>query len=129
MTPSTKNKGLAPKQWRKTRNLLTDGLHISWGCMHIAVGDGRAAVQQHWLPQLAAFQPDLLLISAGFDAHREDSMAGMSLQDEDYRWVTLELKKLANECCQGRIVSMLEGGYALPALARSAFLHVQALVE
>lgn len=89
----------------------------------------RSAVQQHWLPQIAAFKPDLLLISAGFDAHREDNMAGLALQDEDYRWVTLELKRLAAECCNGRIVSMLEGGYALDALARSAYLHVKALTE
>jgi len=87
----------------------------------------RAAVLQHWLPVLQAFRPQMLFISAGFDAHREDDMAGMALVDADYGWVTQELKTLAEESAQGRIVSVLEGGYALSALGRSAAAHIKAL--
>ena len=87
----------------------------------------RAAVVEHWLPALQAFRPQMLFISAGFDAHREDDMAGMALADADYGWVTQELKTLAEESAQGRIVSVLEGGYALSALGRSAAAHIKAL--
>lgn len=87
----------------------------------------REAVTQHWLPALEAFQPELLLISAGFDAHREDDMSMLSLTDADYGWVTAELMKVAAKYAQGRIVSVLEGGYELPALGRSATAHIKAL--
>ena len=87
----------------------------------------RAAVVENWLPNLEAFRPQMLFISAGFDAHREDDMAGMALVDADYGWVTQELKALAEKLAQGRIVSVLEGGYALSALGRSAAAHIKAL--
>jgi acetoin utilization deacetylase AcuC-like enzyme len=87
----------------------------------------RAAVLQHWLPALEHFQPQLLLISAGFDAHREDDMGGLALREADYLWVTEQLKALAARYASRRIVSVLEGGYALSALARSATAHVRAL--
>ena len=87
----------------------------------------RAAVLEHWLPNLETFRPQMLFISAGFDAHREDDMAGMALVDADYGWVTQELKTLAEKFSQGRIVSVLEGGYALSALGRSAAAHIKAL--
>ena len=91
-------------------------------------GDGfRAAVSQHWLPALESFKPELLLISAGFDAHRDDDMAMLNLTEPDYVWVTEVLKGIAGEFAQGRIVSALEGGYELHALGRSAQAHIKVL--
>lgn len=89
----------------------------------------RAMVEEIWLPRLRDFRPQLLFISAGFDAHYEDDMASLGLVESDYAWVTERLMRVAAECCAGRIVSMLEGGYALSALARSAAVHVKALAE
>lgn len=88
----------------------------------------RDAVKTHWLPKLEAFQPELLFISAGFDAHIEDDMANLRLVDQDYFWVTAELKKIADKYSKGRIVSTLEGGYALSALGRSVAAHINALL-
>ena len=88
----------------------------------------RDAVREHWLPALLAFRPQLLLVSAGFDAHREDPLAGLSLGDADYAWVTRELCYVANKHAHGRIVSTLEGGYALSALGRAAAEHVKELI-
>lgn len=85
------------------------------------------AVTSRWLPALEAFQPELLLVSAGFDAHREDDMAMLELTDTDYAWVTQQLKNIAGKYCHGRIVSVLEGGYALHALGRSARAHIKVL--
>jgi len=87
----------------------------------------RAAVTAQWLPALEKFQPELVLISAGFDAHREDDMGGLALREADYEWVTEQLKHLAVKYSQGRIVSLLEGGYALNALGRSAVAHIKVL--
>lgn len=87
----------------------------------------RAVVTEHWLPALERFQPQLLLISAGFDAHREDDMGGLALCEEDYSWVTEVLKDIAMRHASGRIVSTLEGGYALHALGRSAEAHIRGL--
>lgn len=95
-----------------------------------AYSDGkafRAAVERHWLPALSAFQPQMLFISAGFDAHREDDLAMLSFVEADYAWVTEKLKTLAQQCANGRIVSLLEGGYSLSALGRSAAAHVKVL--
>jgi acetoin utilization deacetylase AcuC-like enzyme len=89
----------------------------------------RAAVQEHWLPALEAHRPELILISAGFDAHREDPLAGLKLVEADYAWVTRELMQVAERHAQGRIVSLLEGGYSLSALGRSATEHVRMLLE
>jgi acetoin utilization deacetylase AcuC-like enzyme len=96
-----------------------------------AVTDGpafRDAVTTHWLPRLEAFQPELVLVSAGFDAHVEDDMSGLRLTEQDYAWVTTEVKKIADKYAKGRIVSTLEGGYALSALGRSVAAHVNALL-
>ena len=94
-------------------------------------GDGslefRAAVTDIWLPALERFKPELLLISAGFDAHRDDDMSMIRLVDGDYSWVTEQLKTVAYKHCQRRIVSMLEGGYELHALGRSAMGHIKVL--
>jgi len=73
------------------------------------------------------FQPEFILISAGFDAHREDDMGGLALREGDYEWVTMQLKQLAAQHAQRRIVSLLEGGYALNALGRSAAAHIKVL--
>jgi acetoin utilization deacetylase AcuC-like enzyme len=88
----------------------------------------RAAVEERWLPAIDAFAPELILVSAGFDAHLEDDMGGMQLVESDYAWVTRELVELANRHAAGRIVSTLEGGYALSALGRSAAAHVRVLL-
>jgi acetoin utilization deacetylase AcuC-like enzyme len=91
-------------------------------------GDGfRDAVRRYWLPALHKFQPEFLLISAGFDAHRDDDMAMMNLVEADYSWVTEELKRVAMQYAHGRIVSALEGGYELHALARSVYAHLKVL--
>ncbi len=87
----------------------------------------RDAVTGHWLPALKKYQPQLILISAGFDAHVEDDMARMALTEADYAWVTQEIKNIADEFSQGRIVSTLEGGYALSALGWSVLAHVKVL--
>ncbi|MEO8509336.1 MAG: histone deacetylase family protein [Betaproteobacteria bacterium] len=89
----------------------------------------RAAVVDRWLPALEAHRPQLILISAGFDAHREDPLAGLKLTEADYAWVTHELVAVAARHAQRRIVSSLEGGYALSALGRSTAEHVRVLVE
>ena len=91
--------------------------------------DFRAAITDHWLPALDAFAPEMVFVSAGFDAHLEDPLAGLALQDADYAWVTSKLMELADKHAGGRLVSMLEGGYALPALARSATAHVRGLMR
>lgn len=97
----------------------------------LAAGSGsdefRAAVTSQWVPALQAFQPELLLISAGFDAHRDDDMSMLRFLDADYGWVTEILKSVAKKYSHGRIVSVLEGGYELHALGRSAASHVKVL--
>jgi len=87
----------------------------------------REAVTSRWLPALEKFKPQLLMISAGFDAHREDDMAMLRLVDADYGWVTEQLKLIAAKHCHKRIVSVLEGGYELHALGRSAMAHIKVL--
>ncbi|MCG8509660.1 MAG: histone deacetylase family protein [Rhodospirillales bacterium] len=80
------------------------------------------------LPELRRFEPELLLISAGFDAHARDPLAQLRLQTDDFVWVTQELLKVADECCKGRVVSVLEGGYDLPALGASVAAHLRELM-
>ncbi len=89
----------------------------------------RGAVVDRWLPALEAHRPQMILISAGFDAHREDPLAGLKLTEADYAWVTHQLNLVATKHAGRRIVSTLEGGYALSALGRSATEHVRVLVE
>jgi acetoin utilization deacetylase AcuC-like enzyme len=88
----------------------------------------RAAVESHWLPKLAAFRPELILVSAGFDAHVEDDIAGLCLVEADYAWITAEIMKIAHSHAGNRIVSTLEGGYALSALGRSVVTHIKTLL-
>jgi len=95
-------------------------------------GDGSAAFRNAWsetiLPALRAFAPELILISAGFDGHEDDPLANLALETQDYAWVTAEIAKVADETAGGRLVSTLEGGYDLDALAASAAAHVSALM-
>ena len=97
----------------------------------LAAGTGsagfRAAVTERWLPALDAFEPQMIFFSAGFDAHVEDDLAMLRLVDGDYAWVTGEIKRVAERHAAGRIVSVLEGGYALSALGRSVVQHVRVL--
>ncbi|MES9960997.1 MAG: histone deacetylase family protein [Sedimenticola sp.] len=88
----------------------------------------RAQAESHWLPALERFSPQLVMISAGFDAHAEDYMGQLRLRETDYRWITTRLKAIADEHAEGRIVSALEGGYVLDALARSVVAHIDALL-
>ena len=87
----------------------------------------RELVTTQWIPHLHSFKPELLLISAGFDAHREDDLGQMGLVEADYAWITQQLMDVAARHAQGRIVSCLEGGYNLDALARSVEAHVRVL--
>ncbi len=97
----------------------------------LAAGSGsdafRQAVENDWRAAVSAHQPDIILVSAGFDAHKDDPLASLELNDQDYQWVTEFIVDLANRYAGGRIVSMLEGGYDLAALARSAVIHIGAL--
>jgi acetoin utilization deacetylase AcuC-like enzyme len=88
----------------------------------------RAAVSDHWLPALEKFQPEMIFVSAGFDAHVDDDISSVSLTDADYRWVTEEIVGVAADSASGRIVSALEGGYELNSLARCVELHVRVLM-
>ena len=89
----------------------------------------REVVEQQWLPRLDAFKPEMVFISAGFDAHREDDMGQMGLVEADYAWITTRIREVAMRHAQGRIVSCLEGGYNLSALARSVEAHLRALAD
>ena len=97
----------------------------------LAPGDGGEAFRNAWkrfgLPAVHSFNPDLILVSAGFDAHQRDPLAQIELQDEDYRWITEEICDLATDSCQGRVASILEGGYDLQALATASRAHVEGL--
>ncbi|MHA1157749.1 MAG: histone deacetylase family protein [Alphaproteobacteria bacterium] len=98
----------------------------------LSPGDGsapfRRALGVHILPAIADFAPDLILISAGFDAHQDDPLGGLALETEDFAWATHAVMEVAGQCCQGRIVSLLEGGYDLQALADSSGAHLTALM-
>ena len=87
------------------------------------------AVTEHWLPKLKSFEPQLIVVSAGFDGHVEDEIAGLALTEKSYEWVTLQIKIIADQYADGRIVSCLEGGYALSALGRSVAAHIGVLCE
>lgn len=89
----------------------------------------RDVMERVVLPAVSAFAPDLILISAGFDAHRADPLANLNLGEDDFAWVTGAICDIADQCCQGRVVSTLEGGYDLQALAASAAAHVGVLME
>ena len=92
-------------------------------------GTIRDVVEHQWLPRLRAHQPEMIFISAGFDAHKDDDLGQMGLVEADYRWITEQIKAVAKQYGQGRIVSCLEGGYNLSALGRSVEAHVRALAN
>jgi acetoin utilization deacetylase AcuC-like enzyme len=98
----------------------------------LAAGSGgaqfRQAVETHWLPALEAFKPQLVMFSAGFDAHRDDDLAHLNFVERDYFWVTEQVRKIADRHAHGRIVSTLEGGYNLDALGRSVVAHIKGLL-
>jgi len=94
---------------------------------HSGSREFRDAVVRHWLPALDAFRPEMLFVSAGFDAHRDDDMAMLNLVEADYAWVTERIKEAAGRTAGGRIVSVLEGGYELRALGRSVATHLKVL--
>jgi acetoin utilization deacetylase AcuC-like enzyme len=89
----------------------------------------RAAVSDHWLPALEKFQPEMVFISAGFDAHQDDDMSHVSLNDADFRWVSEKIVEVAAASASGRIVSVLEGGYELNSLSRCVEGHLRVLME
>jgi acetoin utilization deacetylase AcuC-like enzyme len=99
----------------------------------LAAGTGsdglREAVSKAWIPALEDYRPQLILFSAGFDAHAEDDMAMLRFSDADYAWITAEVKQVAERHAQGRVVSMLEGGYSLSALGRSVVQHLRVLAD
>jgi acetoin utilization deacetylase AcuC-like enzyme len=99
----------------------------------LAAGTGssafRHAIEQDWLPALAEHRPDMIFVSAGFDAHRDDPLGQLQLTDEDFYWLTGLIGEAASGYAGGRILSVLEGGYNLKALGLSAVAHVQALLE
>ena len=91
--------------------------------------DIREIVEMMWIPRLEAFKPELIFISAGFDAHREDDMGQLGLTEQDFTWITQRIKDVARRYCGGRIVSCLEGGYVMSPLARSVEAHVRVLAD
>lgn len=90
-------------------------------------GDVREMIEAMWMPRLEAFRPKMVFVSAGFDAHREDELGQLNLVEADYEWITRRIKEVADRHADGRIVSCLEGGYALSALGRSVAAHLRVL--
>lgn len=122
---STFQHPLYPHTGAETKDLRIVNVPLPAGC---SGSEFRQAVTDNWLPALTTQQPQLMFISAGFDAHYEDDMADMRLTEDDYAWVTTELRRVAEQCGRGHIVSMLEGGYTLSALGRSVAAHIKALL-
>lgn len=118
--------------WPDTGQETETGINDNIANATLAPGAGgeefRAVWSKKLLPRLEAFRPQLLVISAGFDAHSSDPQAHLRLLPPDFAWITAELVGIANRCCQGRIVSVLEGGYDLQALATSVGVHVMVLM-
>jgi acetoin utilization deacetylase AcuC-like enzyme len=114
------------------------GRAVETGCgnvlnLPLAPGDGSEVFRKTWsqlgLQAVQNFDPDLILVSAGFDAHERDPLAHIELLDADYRWITEEICDIAADCCHGRVASILEGGYDLKALASASRSHVQGLAS
>jgi acetoin utilization deacetylase AcuC-like enzyme len=109
------------------------GAYLQIRNVPLRAGTGREAMQAAWegeiLPWVKEWAPELVLISAGFDAHRADPLAGLHWTTEDFGWITHRICDLADDCCGGKVVSTLEGGYDLEALADSVGLHVEVLME
>jgi acetoin utilization deacetylase AcuC-like enzyme len=116
-----------------TGAVIESGEHNTIVNAPLRPGDGaekfRAAFESRILPRLADFQPELIVISAGFDAHYRDPLANLNLVEEDFAWATQKIMDVADRCAGGRIVSLLEGGYDLQALGNSVAAHVTALMR
>ena len=91
--------------------------------------DIREMIEMLWMPRLEEFKPQMIFISAGFDAHREDDLGQLRMNESDYAWITMRVKEIARKHARGRIVSSLEGGYNLSALGRSVEAHLRALAD
>ncbi|MBP7565779.1 MAG: histone deacetylase family protein [Burkholderiaceae bacterium] len=91
--------------------------------------DVREMIEAQWIPRLEAFRPEMIFVSAGFDAHRDDDLGQLGLTEQDFAWITLRVRDVARRFARGRIVSCLEGGYNLDALARSVEAHVRELAD
>jgi acetoin utilization deacetylase AcuC-like enzyme len=89
----------------------------------------REMIEAAWMPRLEVFKPQMVFISAGFDAHREDDLGQLGLVEADYAWITERIKAVARKHAKGRIVSALEGGYNLSALGRSVEAHLRVLAD
>jgi acetoin utilization deacetylase AcuC-like enzyme len=87
----------------------------------------REVIDAMWMPRLEEFKPEMIFFSAGFDAHRDDDLGQLGLVEADYAWITRRIMQVAERHAQGRVVSCLEGGYALGALARSVAAHLRAI--
>ena len=115
-----------------TGSVSERGEHNTIVNVPLGAGDGsemfRTAVEQAVLPRIDAFAPDLIIISAGFDAHWRDPLASLNLTESDFAWATQKLMDLADRHCGQRIVSVLEGGYDLEGLAKSTAFHLDALM-
>lgn len=109
------------------------GVHDTVLNIPLAPGSGgaemRASYEEKAFPRLRAFRPELIIISAGFDAHQDDPLANLNWATDDFAWITAELCRIADEVCSGRIVSTLEGGYDLNALAEATRAHVEELIK
>ncbi len=91
--------------------------------------DFRNKTASGWFKPVKAFNPDIIFFSAGFDAYYADQLADLKLKAEDYRWITQEIKKIALECCEGRMISVLEGGYDLQGLGSCVVAHLQGMID
>ncbi|MCB2136317.1 MAG: histone deacetylase family protein [Rhodobacteraceae bacterium] len=108
------------------------GAHDQIVNLPLAPGTGGSEMRQVWegaLARVAAFRPELVIVSAGFDAHRADPLGGLNWSEADFAWITHAICDLADDCCGGRVVSALEGGYDLDALGASVAAHVRVLME
>jgi acetoin utilization deacetylase AcuC-like enzyme len=118
--------------WPGTGRPDERGAHDNVLNVPLAPGSGGAEMRAEYdsliFPRVAAFAPDMILVSAGFDAHADDPLANLNWLDEDFGWLTERICALATEHCHGRVVSVLEGGYDLEALGRSAAVHVRGLM-
>lgn len=118
--------------WPGTGGAEETGAHGQVINLPLRPGTGGAEMRAAWEPALArvrAFRPELVLVSAGFDAHRDDPLANLMWTEADYTWITRAIRDLAEEVCAGRVVSALEGGYDLDALAASVAAHLDVLME
>lgn len=118
--------------WPGTGGVEDRGGHDNVLNLPLPPGSGEAEMRSVWTPALSRirdFQPELLIISAGFDAHQDDPLAQLEWNVDDFRWITRELCNLAADVCDGRVVSCLEGGYDLGALSKSGKAHVEILME